>query len=220
MAGRARGGVCAATAVAAALVARPAVARDLPVPGTSTKVDASGWVDGLAVVDTGGGPRERPQAIGELRFTSRLTRWLRGQLTLRSRAGGPFEGGHPGMMNFVHEFQNRTPSFEWNEAWLEAKVGEGQVRAGIQKFAWGKLDGLPPTDVLTPRDLHDPIVRDIEESKIGIPALQLGYPLPAVPALDLSELRTQLVYVPFAVPARLALKDERWFPPSIRSGDI
>lgn len=210
----------AAVAVLVALVGAPASARDFTVPGTSTRVDASGYLDGLAIVDTGGGPRQRPQAIGELRFSSRLSRWLRAQLTLRSRAGGPFEGGHPGMMNFVHEFQNRTPSFEWNEAWLEAKVGEGQLRAGIQKFAWGKLDGLPPTDVLTPRDLHDPIVRDIEESKIGIPAVQLNHPLPPVPALDLSELRTQLVYIPIAVPARLALAEERWFPPSIRSGDI
>ena len=62
------------------------------------------------------------------------------------------------------------------------------MRAGIQKFAWGKLDGPPPTDVLTPRDLHDPLVRDYEESKIGIPAVQLTYYLPPVPSLDLRNL--------------------------------
>ncbi len=197
----------------------PAPAIDFTVPRTSTRVEASGYVDGLAVAEIGG-PRERPQSIVELRFLGKLSRILRAQVTLRSRAGGPFEGGHPGMMNLVHEFQNRTPSLEWNEAWAELRLGDAQVRAGIQKFAWGKLDGLPPTDVLTPRDLHDPIVRDVEESKIGIPAVQLGYPLPAVPAIDLSELRATFVYVPIAVPTRLALVQERWFPPSIRSGDI
>src|SRR6185295_742363 len=31
----------------------------------------------------------------------------------------------------------------------------------------------------------------------------------------LSELRAQLVYIPFAVPSRLALAAERWFPPSV-----
>jgi hypothetical protein len=197
----------------------PAAALDLKVPGTTARVEAGGYVDGLAVAEIGG-PRQRPQAIAELRFSGKLARWLRTQVTVRGRAGGPFEGGHPGMMNLVHEFQNRTPSLEWNEAWAEVRLGEGQVRAGIQKFAWGKLDGLPPTDVLTPRDLHDPIVRDVEESKIGIPAIQLGHPLPDVPALDLHELRATLVYVPIAVPARLALVDERWFPPSIRSSGI
>src|SRR5262249_40890500 len=95
-----------------------------------------------------------------------------------------------------------------------------QVRAGIQKFAWGKLDGLPPTDVLTPRDLHDPIVRDIEESKIGIPALQATYFLPPVERLDLHELRVTLVYVPLAVPPRLALLEERWFPPSVNAQSV
>ena len=200
-------------------VCAPAPARDFTVPGTTARVEAGGYVDGLAVAEIGG-PSQRPQAIAELRFLGKLSRILRAQVTLRTRAGGPFEGGHPGMMNLVHEFQNRTPSLEWNEAWAELRLGDAQVRAGIQKFAWGKLDGLPPTDVLTPRDLHDPIVRDIEESKIGIPAVQLGYPLPAVPAIDLSELRATFVYIPIAVPARLALAQERWFPPSIRSGDI
>jgi hypothetical protein len=218
MAGRAPAVAAVVLVVLLGLVT-PATPLDLTVPGTTKRVEASGYVDGLAVAEIGG-PSQRPQAITELRFLSKLSRMLRLQVTLRSRAGGPFEGGHPGMMNLVHEFQNRTPSLEWNEAYGELRLGDAQVRAGIQKFAWGKLDGLPPTDVLTPRDLHDPIVRDIEESKIGIPALQLGYALPAVPALDLSELRASLVYVPIAVPARLALAQERWFPPSIRSGDI
>jgi hypothetical protein len=201
-------------AVALVLVAATVGAVELPVPGTTGKVDASGYLDGLAVAEIGG-PRQRPQAIGELRLLGRVMPQLRLQLTLRGRVGGPFEGGHPGIMNFVHEFQNRTPSLEFNEAYGELRLGDAQLRAGIQKFAWGKLDGLPPTDVLTPRDLHDPLVRDVEESKIGIPALSGTYFLPPVDALGLSELRAQLVYIPFAVPSRLALAAERWFPPSV-----
>jgi hypothetical protein len=195
-------------ALGAAVVLLVGIARaaEIPVPGTSAHVDAAGWIDGLAVADTGGGPRQRPAAIGEL--------------SLLARVGGPFEGGHPGVMNFVHEFQNRTPSLEVNDAFAELREGDLQLRAGIQKFAWGKLDGAPPTDVLTPRDLHDPIVRDFEESKIGIPAVAVTYYLPPAPALDLSELKAQLVYVPFAVPPRAPLAEERWFPPSIRPGGV
>ena len=214
----ARGGARGA-AIAMLVTATLARAASVGVPGTSARIDASGYVDGLAVAEIGG-PRQRPQAIAELSLLGKITRNLRTQLTLRGRVGGPFEGGHPGLMNLVHEFQNRTPSLEFNEAWAELRLGDAQVRAGIQKFAWGKLDGAPPTDVLTPRDLHDPLVRDFEESKIGIPAVALTYYLPPLPALDLSELRTSLVYVPLAVPSRLALVAERWFPPSIATTSI
>jgi hypothetical protein len=207
-----RAGALALACALSAVVA--AGAASLPVPGTERTVDVGGWVDGLAVAELGG-PRQRPQAIGEVRFLHKASRALRFHLTLRGRAGGPFEGGHPGVMNFVHEFQNRTPSLEVNEAFAELRTGAVELRAGIQKFAWGRLDGVPPTDVLGPRDLHDPIVRDVEESKIGIPALQGTWFLPPAPALDLSELRASLTWIPIAVPTRLALRAERWFPPSV-----
>ena len=210
------GGRHGAPALVVALLAGAGIARGagFGVPGTDARFEAAGWIDGLAVAEIGG-PYQGPQALTELSLAGKLSRALRTQLTLRSRAGGPFEGGHPGIMNFVHEFQNRTPSLELNEAWAELRLGDAQLRAGVQKFAWGKLDGAPPTDVLTPRDLHDPFVRDFEESKIGIPAVQFVYFLPPVPALDLSELKTSIVYVPIAVPSRLALAQERWFPPTI-----
>ncbi|MGH7894975.1 MAG: hypothetical protein ACREQL_09910, partial [Candidatus Binatia bacterium] len=149
-----------------------------------------------------------------------LSRMLRAQLTLRGQVGGPFESQNPGILSLVHEFPDTTPSLGFNEAFAELRTGDLQVRAGIQKFAWGKLDGQPPTDVLSPRDLHDPIVRDYEESKIGIPALQATYFLPPVPSFDLTELRASLVYIPWAVPSRLALADERWFPPSISAREL
>jgi len=211
-----RGGAVAIVVVA--LAAR-AAAVELPVPGTAARVDASGYIDGLAVPELGG-PTQRPQLLGLLRLDGRVTRALRLHLSLISRVGGPFEGAHAGIMDFDHEFQNHSPSGELNEAYAEYVQGDLQLRAGVQKFAWGKLDGAPPTDVLTPRDLHDPIVRDYEESKIGIPALQATYFLPALPSLDLSELRATLVYVPIAVPPRLALTQERWFPPSVNATSL
>jgi hypothetical protein len=39
-------------------------------------------------------------------------------------------------MDLVHEFQNRTPSLEFNGL-TELRHGDVQLRAGIQKFAWG-----------------------------------------------------------------------------------
>ena len=65
---------------------------------------------------------------------------------------------------------------------------------GHPAIAWGKLDdGTPPTDVVNPRDWHDPFVVDefFEEQKIGIQAL-LGTqfcPTSPVPGSPICESR-------------------------------
>jgi hypothetical protein len=184
------------------------------VPGSDGRVTGGGYLDGLAVVDTGGGPRQRPQGLADLHLEAEPTRWLAGHAELRWRAGGPFEGGHPGHYDLGHEFQNYSPALEWSEAYLDVRLRQADFRAGVQKVAWGKLDGLPPTDVLNPRDYHDPLVGDLEERKIGVPMLLGTWYLADVPPLALTGVRLTALWVPLAVPSRLALVRERWFPSS------
>jgi hypothetical protein len=205
-------------AVAAVLGIRPAAA--LPVPGAPDWLEAGGYVDGLAVVDTGSGPRQRPQALGVLRLDARPLGWLRGRLELRGRLGGPFEDAHAGIYDLVHTYQNHSPSLEVNEAYADLALPRTDVRVGLQKLSWGRLDGLPPTDVVNPRDFHDPFVIDIEEAKIGVPALLGTHYLPTPRGSGLGELRASLLFLPLAVPSRLALLGERWFPSSLSPGTI
>lgn len=205
----------AALALVLVLAIRPGAA--VTVPGTDA-LEVTGYVDGLAVVDTGGGARQRPQALGVLRADARALRWLRGRLELRSRIGGPFEGGHQGMYNLVHTYQNYSPSLEVSEAYADIELPQTDVRVGIQKLAWGRLDGLPPTDVVNPRDFHDPFVTDVEEAKIGVPALAATHHLRPPRGSGIGELRVSLLWLPFAVPPRLAEIEERWFPSSLDPG--
>ena len=192
--------------------------------GAAAAVDASddryvsaslgGYIDGLAVVDTGGAQRERPQALADLWFEGQAGDLLFGRAEARAAVGGPFEGADTGVFNFTHTFQNRSPSLDLREAYAEIRLHDADLRLGLQTFAWGKLDGVAPTDVLNPRDYHDPIVVELEEAKIGVPAVVVSYYPPDVPRLDLGQLQVTAAYVPLAVPARLPLADERWFPPS------
>ena len=186
----------------------------VPVPGTSGAVDGTGYVDGLAVAPTEGGSSELPGARLSLTFDSAPWHRLRGHVTLQTAVGGPFVGGHPGVLNFVHEFQNRSISLDVDEAYGELDLEQVEIVAGIRKVAWGKLDGLPPTDVVNPRDYHNPLVRDFEEAKVGIPMIGATWYAPDVPRLALSGVRATLLYLPIAVPSRLALIEERWFPPT------
>jgi hypothetical protein len=181
-------------------------------------LDVGGRLYGLAIVDTGGGPRQRPQAVGTLEVQARPSRSLRGVFELRGRAGGPFEGGPgPAVANFNQAFQNYSPSLDVRQGFLEWRGRRTELRAGIQTIAWGKLDGVPPTDVVNPRDWHDPFVADefFEEHKIGIPAALATQFFPDVVRGGVSDLRLEVAWLPWAVPARLPLALERWFPPSV-----
>lgn len=129
------------------------------------------------------------------------------------------EEAHAGVVNFVHAFQDLSPSLELREL-ADVHAARVDVRAGIQAVAWGRLDGPPPTDVVNPRDYHDPFVRDPEDAKIGVLALAVGGPLPDAAPPRVAGLGLSLVWVPLPVPSRLARPDERWFPrpPHPRSG--
>lgn len=201
--------------VLACVLATATAVSALEVPGSAGRLSLDGYVDGLAVVDTGGGPHQRPQGLLDLRIDGTATSWLKGHLELRGEVGGPFEGAHPGIFDWGHSFQNHSPWVEAGEAYADIRTSHADFRLGVQKVAWGKLDGVPPTDIVNPRDYHDPIVADAEERKIGIPALLGTYYLPDVSRFELSNLRATLIWIPFAVPARLALREERWFPHSI-----
>lgn len=189
-------------------------AADVPVLG---RVEARGWVDGLAVVDTGGGERQRPQLLGQVAFDAAPARALRARVALRGRVGGPFEGGSgPCVYDFSRAFQNCSPAVEALEGWLEWRTAHADLRAGLQQIAWGKLDGFPPGDVVNPRDYHDPFVGDAEERKIGVGAVNGTFYLPDVDGVALTGLRVQLLWIPFAVPSRLPEAEERWFPSATR----
>jgi hypothetical protein len=73
---------------------------------------------------------------------------------------------------------------------------------------------VPPTDVVNPRDYHDPLVTEFEERKIGVPMLLGTYYGPDLPRLALGGLRASLLWAPIAVPSRIPLAAERWFPAS------
>jgi hypothetical protein len=133
----------AALALTAVLGTHPCPA--VTVPGTDGALELTGYLDGLGVIDTGGATRQRPQALGVVRAEARVLRWLRGRLELRSRLGGPFEGGHPGVYNFVHTYQNRSPSLEVNEAYSDVELPTHRPayrhsEAGLGPSGWAASD--------------------------------------------------------------------------------
>jgi hypothetical protein len=200
--------------VLACALAHAPTAAAIALPGTGGRVDVGGWIDGTLVEDTGNGPYQHPWGRAALEGDADLGRRFTLAFALRGQVGGPYRGASAGLHGWDDAFQNRSPSLDVREAAIAWRLRDADLRAGIQRFAWGKLDGIPPTDVLNPRDYHDPIVEEPEERKLGIPAVSGTYYVPLADGAALSRLEAELVYVPIAVPSRLALEDERWFPSS------
>ncbi len=175
-----------------------------------------GWTEGYAVFrvhqET---QRQRPEGIAALQLTGDVHPKARFFLDTRTTFGGPPEHAEGfGLINLRDVFQNISPAVEIEEAYVDLFLPSLDVRIGKQKVAWGKLDTFQPTDVLNPRRYTDPFVTDREDQKIGIPSVQASYYPPPLGVRGVQDLRATVTWVPFPVPIRFPLEDERWFPAS------
>jgi uncharacterized protein DUF1302 len=104
--------------------------------------------------------------------------------------------------NYDEVYQSNSPYVEIKELYVMHSSGNLDVRAGIQRFAWGRLDEFPPNDLLNPWDYTQFLRKPLEDRKIGVPSLSA--------TLTKADLTYEADWVPVLVPYRLPLPDERW----------
>lgn len=101
---------------------------------------------------------------------------------------------------------------ELREAFLDVRFGRLDLRAGRQIVAWGRADGVNPTDNITGEDLTL-LAPDDDERRLGTTALRASYYLGgvAVTGLWLPEFRGHRFPLPAAIPGDVLTRDlERW----------
>jgi uncharacterized protein DUF1302 len=106
-------------------------------------------------------------------------------------------------------YQSNTPYLEFKEFFIAHTSNDLDVRAGIQRFAWGRLDEYPPNDLLNPWDYTRFLTKSLEDRKIGVPSLSAAF--------SKGDWTCESVWVPVFVPYRLPLPDERWAGASLAS---
>jgi len=169
---------------------------------------------------------DRTLELLRLRVAATLTNWLRFDSTTMAFNGGPtMKANRSGIYNLNDTFQDISPGAEFEEAYFDIHLPSVDLRLGKQKVAWGKLDRTQPNDLINTMSYSDPLMVDETERKIGVPALQASYDLPAAALLP-AESRLTAVWVPQYVPYRFPLAGcdvqgtatecniERWFPPA------
>jgi hypothetical protein len=149
-----------------------------------------------------------------LRGRYRLTDQLSIEAAINTQHGGPAtEETKGGIYSYRSVFQSVSPSVQFEDAFVDYSNGPIDLRVGMQKFAWGKLDRIQPTDVLNVERYSDPFLLEEEERKIAVPAIQGSYYLPRRDWLP-EESRVTLIWIPQYFPYRFPLVGERWFPPA------
>jgi hypothetical protein len=221
----ARGTRWAAVVAIHVLAAATADAIQTTIGGRQIDLDATVNIREVIEADRSS-THERTLEQLRLRAAISLAQWLRFDSTTVAANGGPtIHATRSGVYNLHDTFQDVSPSVEFDEAYFDVFLPSVDLRLGKQKVAWGKLDRTQPNDLINTFTYFDPFLQEEAERKIGVPAVQASYYLPAwrgVPA----ESRLTAVWVPKYVPYRFSVAQcdvqgttshcniERWFPPA------
>ena len=111
--------------------------------------------------------------------------------------------------NYDEVYQSNTPYLEFKEVFVSHTTGDLDLRAGIQRFAWGRLDEYPPNDLLNPWDYTRFLLKPLEDRKIGVPSISA--------MLSKGDWTYDAVWIPVFTPFRLPMPDERWAGISVTS---
>lgn len=202
----------AATAACALLLAaRAALAVEDPLGAGDWS--GGGYVEAYVVGKTDTSPNQRPTGIIDLRLDGDLGKIFKVHVDATSSFGGtPVDPSGGGFVDPRFAFVNLSPQIEFQEGYADLLLDKLDLRLGLQKFAWGKLDTFNPTDVINPRRYTDPFVRRESDLKVGIPALRASYYPDSFSFFDSPSATAIWVPLPFSY--RFPLQQERWFPPA------
>lgn len=223
-----RGAIGARGAVGIAiqvLAAATAGAIQTTVGGRQIDLDAALSVRQVIEADRSSTHEQTLEQL-RLRAAVSLASWLKFDSTTLGANGGPtIKHDRSGVYNLDDVFQDVSPSVDFEEAYADVFLPSVDLRLGKQKVAWGKLDRIQPNDLINPLNYSDPFLQEEVERKIGVPAVQASYYLPAWHGVP-SESRLTAVWVPRYFPYRFPLAGcdiqgrtsqcniERWFPPA------
>jgi len=148
--------------------------------------------------------KEDPGAAGRFKFDVNGSSW-----SFHSWLEGEWDGTikRPArdrrlFKNYQDVYQSNTPYLEFKELYVQHSSAALDLRAGLQRFAWGRLDEFPPNDLLNPWDYTQFLRKSLEDRKIGVPSISAS--------LNKGDWTCDMVWVPWLVPYRLPMPDERW----------
>ena len=76
---------------------------------------------------------------------------------------------------YIYQYANQGLELGLREAYLDIYFNSVDLRIGKQQIIWGKADGVFITDIVSPKDLSEFLLRDFDEIRRGITSLKADY---------------------------------------------
>jgi hypothetical protein len=106
---------------------------------------------------------------------------------------------------YYFQYPNKEDEFKLREVYVDVYLDKFDFRFGKQQIVWGQADGVFITDIVSPLDLTDFLMRDFNEIRIGINAAKINF----YPSFDHS---FELVWIPSFTPAIFPADGSIWQP--------
>ncbi|MCF7824662.1 MAG: hypothetical protein K9N35_10880 [Candidatus Marinimicrobia bacterium] len=103
---------------------------------------------------------------------------------------------------YIYHYANEDLIIGLREAYLDIYFDNMDLRLGKQQIIWGKADGVFITDIISPKDLSEFLLRDFEEIRMGITALKANY--------YIGNSGLELVWAPAFTATQLAEETSLW----------
>ncbi len=103
---------------------------------------------------------------------------------------------------YVYQYSDKTIVFDLREVYLDLFFNSFDLRIGKQQIIWGKADGVFITDIISPKDLSEFLLRDFDEIRMGITAVKFDY--------YVGDNTFELVWVPVFSATKLPNQNSIW----------
>jgi hypothetical protein len=105
---------------------------------------------------------------------------------------------------YFYQYENQDMEIGLREAYMDIYFNSVDLRIGKQQIIWGKADGVFITDIVSPKDLSEFLLRDFDEIRMGITALKANY--------YLGDNTFELVWAPGFTSTTMPEENSIWFP--------
>jgi len=76
---------------------------------------------------------------------------------------------------YIYQYPNEDLDIGLREAYLDMYFDAFDIRIGKQQIIWGKADGVFITDIISPKDLSEFLLRDFDEIRMGVTGIKADY---------------------------------------------